>query len=196
MTQPHVLIVPGLNGSGPDHWQTVWEDERIDCTRIEQSSWVEPDPLLWMCKIDATIAAHSGPVVIVAHSLGCLAVAAWATLAQLDPKRAIAAMLVAPCDPGQESACEQIRRFGLIAKSRLPISSVLVASADDPYATFSRSSSFAALWGSRLVDAGEVGHINAKSNLGSWQWGQTILDQLIASVAPHERSLNRLSLFA
>ena len=196
MSQHHVLIVPGLNGSGPDHWQSAWEDERIDCARIQQSNWEEPDPLLWMCKIDAAIAAQAGPIVIVAHSLGCLAVAAWATLARLDPARGIAAMLVAPCDPRQESACDRIRRFGLIAQSRLPIPSVLVASADDPYATFSRSSSFAAQWGSRLVDAGEVGHINAKSNLGSWQWGQTILDHLIASVNPPVRSLDRLTLFA
>ena len=33
----HVLIVPGIDGSGPEHWQTLWE--RADPVRVRR---VEP----------------------------------------------------------------------------------------------------------------------------------------------------------
>ena len=38
-----ILIITGLNGSGLEHWQTLWEQERIDCLRIEQADWRNPD---------------------------------------------------------------------------------------------------------------------------------------------------------
>ena len=178
-----VLIIPGLGGSGPDHWQTRWEDERIDCQRVEQTDWHNPDPLGWICTIDAAIKKANCPTIIVAHSLGCLAASAWAALSRIDPEKPIAAMLVAPCDPRQMGAHPAIARFGEISQQRLPIASVLVASADDPYSTLARSGVFASHWGSRLIEAGELGHINAQSNLGEWRWGQNILETLIAKLA-------------
>lgn len=177
-----VLIIPGLGGSGPDHWQTRWEDERLDCQRVEQGDWHNPDPLGWICTIDAVINKADCPTIIVGHSLGCLAVSAWAALSRIDPKKPIAAMLVAPCDPCQMGAHPAIARFGEVSQRRLPIASVLVASANDPYATLARSGVFASQWGSQLIEAGELGHINAQSNLGEWRWGQNILETLIAKL--------------
>ena len=174
-----VLIVPGLNGSGPEHWQSRWEEERIDCRRIEQADWVNPDPLDWIARIDHAVATISGPVVIVAHSLGCIAVGTWAALSRRATDRRIKAMMVAPCDPVQEGAVDAIRRFGVIALGRLPFPSTLIASSNDPYASFSRGCRFASDWGSQLIDAGEGGHLNAQSGLGSWHWGQQILDQMV-----------------
>ncbi len=182
MANATVLIVPGIDGSGPDHWQTRWEEERIDCRRVEQSEWHDPDPLDWIARIDGAVNAIGAPVVLVAHSLGCLAVGAWATLSRTARERPLAAMLVAPCDPAQESARPGITRFGLIARARLPFPSLLVSSSNDPYASFARASRFAAEWGSELVDAGESGHLNARSNLGSWRWGQDMLERLKARV--------------
>jgi hypothetical protein len=177
-----VLIIPGLGGSGPDHWQTRWQDERLDCERVEQGNWDNPDPLGWICTIDAAIAKADCATIIVAHSLGCLAVGAWAALSRIDPAKPIAAMLVAPCDPYQIGANPEIARFGQVSQQRLPIYSVLVASANDPYATLSRSGCLATIWGSQLIEAGELGHINAQSNLGAWCWGQNLLDTLIAKL--------------
>ena len=177
-----VLIIPGLGGSGPDHWQTRWEDERLDCQRVMQVDWHNPDPLGWICAIHAAINETDCAVVIVAHSLGCLAVSAWAALSRTDSSRPIAAMLVAPCDPCQIGAHPAISRFGQVSQQRLPISSMLVASANDPYATITQSGHFASLWGSQLIEAGELGHINAQSNLGAWPWGQNILETLIAKL--------------
>ena len=40
--QPVVLTIPGLNNSGPGHWQTLWEKTRGDCERVELGSWASP----------------------------------------------------------------------------------------------------------------------------------------------------------
>lgn len=117
MANARVLIVPGINGSGPDHWQTRWEEERVDCARIEQENWHDPDPLAWIGRIDAAVSTVSGPVVLVAHSLGCLAVGAWGALSKRARDSRLGAILVAPCDPAQEGAADSIRRFGLIART-------------------------------------------------------------------------------
>ena len=175
-----VLLVPGLGGSGPDHWQTHWQDERIDCQRVEQEDWHDPDPLRWVRRIDAAVGRAHVPVVLVAHSLGCIAVAAWASLSKRATRAPAEALLVAPCDPAQEGAAEAIRRFAGFARSRLPIPSTVVASSDDPYASISRAHVLAGYWGSSVIEAGESGHINAASRLGSWRWGQEILDRIVA----------------
>jgi predicted alpha/beta hydrolase family esterase len=65
-----LLIVPALNGSGSDHWQTRWQAERVDCLRVEQADWHDPDPLDWIARIDAAVAGISDPLVFVAHSPG------------------------------------------------------------------------------------------------------------------------------
>ena len=33
------LIVPGLHGSGPDHWQSWFERRIPNCVRVVQSDW-------------------------------------------------------------------------------------------------------------------------------------------------------------
>src|SRR3546814_11776719 len=41
---PLVLTVPGLNNSGPGHWQTTWETTLNDCERVELGIWYRPHP--------------------------------------------------------------------------------------------------------------------------------------------------------
>lgn len=182
MPVPRVLIIPGLGGSGPDHWQTRWEDERVDCRRVDLGDWDDPDPLGWIAHIDRAVARAGAPVVLVAHSLGCVAVAAWATLSKGATTRRVEAILVAPCDPVQEGAVGAIQRFAAFAATRLPIPTTVVASSNDPYASIGRAYALAGNWGSVVIEAGEVGHINAQSRLGSWRWGQDLLDRTIARI--------------
>ncbi|MDB5702027.1 MAG: alpha/beta hydrolase [Sphingomonadales bacterium] len=178
MPRSTVLLIPGLRGSEPDHWQTRWEEERTDCRRIDQGEG-DPDPLRWLARIDTAVDQVSGPVVLVAHSLGCLAVAAWALLSQRATSGRVQALLVAPCDPGQIDAPLVIRRFGCFAFTKLPIPTTVIASSDDPYASLGRGYAIARTWGANVVEAGEAGHIDANSRLGSWRWGQDVLDRLI-----------------
>ena len=61
---PVILTVPGLNNSGPDHWQTVWERKRGDCVRVELGDWSTPRRDAWVRKLDQAIRAARGPVVL------------------------------------------------------------------------------------------------------------------------------------
>jgi hypothetical protein len=183
MARSTVLLIPGLQGAGPDHWQSRWAEERTDCRRVDQDTLDDPDPLRWLARIDEAVDAVSGPVVIVAHSLGCLAVAAWALLSKRAAERNVEALLIAPCDPNQGRATELVRRFGCFAFTKLPIPTTVIASSDDPYASIGRGYAIARTWGSQVVEAGEVGHIDVNSRLGSWRWGQDVLDKIIARMA-------------
>ena len=95
--KPLILTVPGLNNSGPGHWQTLWEERRDDCQRVELGMWDKPHRNTWVNQLNLAIHAADRPVILVAHSLGCLAVAWWAQLegpALTDKVRG--ALLVAP----------------------------------------------------------------------------------------------------
>jgi predicted alpha/beta hydrolase family esterase len=55
---------------------------------------------------------------------------------------------------------------------------VLVGSRNDPYCDFAKAQSLADSWGSRFIDLGERGHINAESGLGEWSEGLAMLRSL------------------
>ena len=72
------LTVPGWNGSGPGHWQSIWEDQHRNFRRVQQRNWSRPARREWIDAIQRHVVDSSEPAFLVAHSLGCLAVAAWA----------------------------------------------------------------------------------------------------------------------
>jgi predicted alpha/beta hydrolase family esterase len=86
---------------------------------------------------------------------------------------------VAPPDLDNPEVPLPCRSFAPVPHQRLPFRSILVASHDDPYASFECSARMAHDWGSRLEDAGRTGHINSASGLGEWPWGQTLLRELL-----------------
>jgi predicted alpha/beta hydrolase family esterase len=55
-----------------------------------------------------------------------------------------------------------------VPRGRLAFASIVAASRNDPLARFERVAQMAADWGSRLVDLGEVGHLNPASGFGEW----------------------------
>lgn len=178
--QPVVLTIPGLNNSGPDHWQTLWENKRGDCQRVDLGSWASPNRNAWVTRLDAAIRAIDGPVVLAAHSLGCIAVAWWGALqSQAYGWPVTGALLVAPPDCERIETPDTIGGFGPTPRAQLPFPSILVASRDDPYIFFERAHSIGKYWGSEFVDAGHCGHINAESQLGEWRFGQSLIDRLV-----------------
>ena len=72
------LIVPGWQGSSDDHWQTHWQNSLPNSTRVEQDDWLTPRREDWIAALAEAIAADSTPVILIAHSLGCITVAHWA----------------------------------------------------------------------------------------------------------------------
>jgi predicted alpha/beta hydrolase family esterase len=179
---PTLLMVPGLNGSCAVHWQSEWERERVDCVRAELGQWHDPMPARWIARLSRAVHSARGPVVLVAHSLGCIATACWA-LSHAPDDRVIGALLVAPCDSEAPDASGRLNRFAPLPWARLPFPALVVASSNDPYATLDRSQAMATAWGATFVDVGAQGHINAKSNLGLWPEGQAILADFLQNTA-------------
>ena len=181
---PLVLTVPGLDSSGPLHWQTLWEQGRGDCERAELGMWSTPRRNPWVTKLDRAIRSSRAPVILCAHSLGCMAIAWWAAMEGQSYGWPVAgALLVAPPDCERRGACPEVAAFGPAPRVMLPFPSIVVASSNDPFASFARARAMAVLWGSEFVDAGELGHINADSGLADWHSGQQLLDGLIGRVA-------------
>ena len=70
--------VPGWQGSPEDHWQSHWQNSLPNSARVEQADWLTPRREDWVAALAEAIAADSTPVILIAHSLGCITVAHWA----------------------------------------------------------------------------------------------------------------------
>lgn len=171
-----ILTVPGVNGSGENHWQTRWERAHPEYRRVEQHDWAHPQIDVWSARVAEEVRYLQKPALLVAHSFGCLAVVAAAQNAGIA-ERICGALLVAPAEPAL---------FGIddmdLARAPLPFISTLVASSNDAWLTLPRARELAQQWGSCLVEAGMCGHINAESHLGDWAAGQRLLEELQAAV--------------
>ncbi len=173
-----VLILPGFGGSGPDHWQSIWEQRNPSYVRVEQRDWDTPDLVEWMDSLARSVDACGARPVLVAHSLACSLVAHFAAS---HPDAVAAALLVSPADV--DEICEfyeELASFAPMPLAPLPFPSTVVASNDDLYILEKRAELFAAAWGSELVMLDGAGHINGESNLGAWDDGAEILARLTA----------------
>lgn len=174
-----VLVVPGYCGSGPVHWQTLWERLDNRCRRVEQQHWDAPELSAWLAALEEAVASEPVPVVLAAHSLGAVLVAHFAARSVLR-ERVVGALLVAPADVEcAESTPACLHGFAPIPRAPLPFPSIVVASRNDPYARFERLATLSSSWGARLVDAGAGGHLNADSGLGTWPEGRRLLAELL-----------------
>jgi len=86
---------------------------------------------------------------------------------------------VAPADTERQAFPKEATGFAPIPMRTLPFRSIVVSSTNDEFASLQRALTFANAWGSRFVNAGEKGHINADSNLGEWTVGQSLVDELV-----------------
>ena len=173
----NVLVLPGWENSGPRHWQSLWE-QRHGYRRVEQHDWLKPLRGDWVARLEDMVLDCDEPAVLVAHSLGCILVAAWAAHSR-HTHHVKAALLVAPGDVEQPAIRDQIPTWSPIALQRLPFASVLLASRNDPYCAFDRARGFAQAWGAQFMDYGDCGHINADSGLASWPEGHVLLQDLM-----------------
>jgi len=182
MATPTVLFVPGLRDHVPDHWQALLQ------ARVEKSACV---PRLgknnlsceeWVDALDATYRAIVGPVVLVAHSAGVIMVAHWA---QRFRRRVHSALLAAPPDfesplPDGYPAMKTLADHGWVPVPRepLPFPSIVAASLNDPLGRLERICALAQSWGSDVVNAGAVGHLNPASGFGEWLQGAALLEDM------------------
>jgi uncharacterized protein len=177
-----ILVVSGLWNSGPEHWQTHWERKYDAWTRVPHRDWNSPERDEWVAELDAAIAACQGRPILVAHSLGCMLVAQWAQSG--SPLKAAGAFLVAPSDTEAASYPIDANDFRPVPLAPLPFPSLVVASSNDAYAHIERARTFAGAWGSRLVEIGDAGHINADSGYGPWPEGEALLEEFCRDLDP------------
>jgi uncharacterized protein len=169
-SEADILIIPGLGNSGTGHWQTRWEAKLSSARRVELDDWDAPRRDAWVDRIVTAVEEAERPVVIIAHSLGCIAVAHAA--AGFPPGRVKGALLVAPASARSIEEVEAIDpAFAPIPIDPLPFPSLLVASRTDPLTSFAEAEEIAGLWGSLLLDAGDAGHLNVESGHGPWPEG-------------------------
>jgi predicted alpha/beta hydrolase family esterase len=173
------LIVPGLGGSGPGHWQTLWQHDLAEARRVEQADWDAPRRAEWLATLSAEV--HKTPgAVIIAHSLGCILLA---HLIAKDPTAPVAgALLVAPADVEASPAREAVEDFAPIPMQRLPFPSVVVTSSNDPFVSIVRATALAYAWGASLIDIGPHGHINVDAGFGAWPEGRLLLARLLTAL--------------
>ncbi len=206
MSRPQFLILPGWQNSGPAHWQSLWEAQ-LPAQRVMQHDWMLPLRGDWITRLedhvlsiqeqttqqwrglDAQNASKIGDpdaamrpeadVVLVAHSLGCHLVAAWAALSP-STHRIRGALLVAPPDVQRIDFPIEMKSWRQPVLQSLPFASICVMSSNDPFCEIGAARNMAQAWGSETVDIGARGHINADSGLGDWPDGRALLARLAA----------------
>lgn len=173
------LIVPGWQGSPDDHWQTHWQNSLPNSARVEQADWLKPRREDWVGELQRMIAAHSSPVILIAHSLGCITVAHWAQLAPLESLRQVhGALLVAPADVERPNCSPALRNFAPIPTDLLPFPTQIVSSDNDPAVSSQRAMEMARHWGAEVGFLSQAGHINVKSGHQRWEQGFAYLYRL------------------
>lgn len=166
MKSCNVLILPGWQGSGPDHWQSRWERTH-GYTRVEQHDWMRPLRGDWIARLEEVLLSLDAPAVLVAHSLGCQHVAAWAAHSR-NTHLVKAALLVAPPDVERQDVRALLPSWSPVVQGKLPFRTLLFTSSNDPFCSLERTRQFALAWGANVIDAGACGHLNAESGLGDW----------------------------
>ena len=173
-----IIIVPGHGNSGPDHWQTRWQERLSTARRVAQANWDKPDRHDWSARLADTVNESARPVVLVAHSLGIPTVVNASPRFTADVR---GAFLVAPPDlESRKLKPRALKAFGPYPRDPLPFPSITIGSRNDPYCDFAVAEDLAAAWGSLFIDAGEAGHINADAGYGPWPEGSLTFAKLLS----------------
>lgn len=176
-----VLLLPGWQSSGPEHWQMLWAERHPHWQVVQFGRWQHPDPTVWRQALAAAVSACERPPLLIAHSLGCLAAAGLIAEPQAPP--IAAALLVAPPDPGRPDTPAPLRPFHPVPRARFAVPGQLLLSSDDPYASEAFGLDLAEAWGLEPLRLGPLGHINAESGLGLWPQGLALVEALLQRVS-------------
>lgn len=173
-----ILMVPGYENSGPEHWQTRWQQKLSSARRVEQRAWNKPERGEWVETVAKAVNASDRPVILIAHSLG-IPTAIHAI--PLFKKPVIGAFLVAPPDVANPAIRpKHLMTFGPYPRDPLPFPSILVGSRNDKYCSLEVADDLAAAWGSLFVDGGESGHLNTESGHGPWPEGTMVFAKFLS----------------
>lgn len=169
------LILHGLGGSGPDHWQTWLYHELIKYgEQAYYPDFPEPDHPIkndWLERLHMILSEipEEDELIVVAHSLACIL---WFHYATSSPKRkANKAILVSP--PSLHTNFDAVNTFfplptRLSDSSKGAEKTVIIQSSNDPYCCVEDTIYYQDL-GIPHVTLPKMGHINTESGQGPWQ---------------------------
>jgi predicted alpha/beta hydrolase family esterase len=167
-----VLVVPGLRDGTPEHWQALLAAELPEVRSLPALGRRNIDLRARMDAIETAVIAATRPVVIVAHSGGCIATVHWA---RSTTQQVRGMLLAVPPDLDRELPAEFPPRQAFadagwlpIPTEPLPFACIVAASRNDPLADFDTVADMARAWGAELADVGRVGHLNPASGYGPW----------------------------
>lgn len=182
-----MLIVPGLRDQAVDHWQTLLAERLPEARTVPPMGRANLDCSNRIAAIEQAVADIDGPVLLVAHSGGCIMLAHWA-LTTAHVARIKGALLACPPDferplPNGYPSLDSIQASGWlpVPRQRLPFPSLVAISQNDPLGEHSRVIELANAWGSDTVDLGKVGHLNPASGYGYWPMAEQLIARLDAS---------------
>ncbi len=184
------LILHGLGGSGPHHWQTWLSHELAErnyhVSYPTFSNFDAPNKEIWLEEL--TSAWQEIPekdnLIVVTHSLGCLL---WLHFSASQRIRiAKKAILVAP--PSPAGVLPEAKSFfpvplGRNELKRAADETLFVHSSNDHYCSMKDVTNYMNL-GFSTITLPNMGHINTDSGHGKWPW---ILEQCLSAV---EKSVN------
>ncbi|MDA3649689.1 alpha/beta hydrolase [Saccharopolyspora indica] len=169
---PTTVIVPGLRDHVAEHWQTHLAGKLPNTRTVPPLEHDKLSRAARVAALDRVLSEITGPVVLVAHSAGVMITVHWA---QQHSRPVRGALLATPPDfesplPEGYPAPDELSDNGWLPVPRkpLPFPSIVVASTNDPLARLAQVADLARDWGSRLVDAGAVGHLNPAAGYGPW----------------------------
>jgi predicted alpha/beta hydrolase family esterase len=154
MKPSNVLVLPGWQNSGPQHWQSLWE-QRHGYQRVEQHDWMRPLRGDWIARLEDVVLSHDdGQWCWWRTAWAASSPAAWAAHSK-NTRRVKGALLVAPGDVEREDLRPLLPSWSPIELQALPFGSVLLGSRNDPYCAFERAEGlFAHCWGAQFIDYG------------------------------------------
>ncbi|MDQ1144628.1 putative alpha/beta hydrolase family esterase [Bacillus sp. SORGH_AS 510] len=183
MNQFSFLIIHGLGGSGPDHWQT-WLSQELKQRDYHVcyptfTNYDTPDKKVWLKELSAAIDSipENRQLIVVTHSLGCIL---WMHFAAMNNKQmAHRVIMVAP--PSPEMTLTEASSFYPVPVVKINLENLaeetlFVHSSNDPYCNEQHREKYENLELPSITFQ-NMGHINAKSGHGPWTW---ILEQCLS----------------
>ncbi|KAA6205800.1 MAG: serine hydrolase family protein [Candidatus Tokpelaia sp.] len=175
-----ILIIPDFTNADEDHWQSRWEAKLSTARRVEQKDRVKPVLKEWVAELVETGRSCRKPILLVAHALG-VPVAVHAVPQMGD--KICGGFFVSPPDLTKAGNRRQnLPAFGPYPAQPLPFPSLVIASRNDPFCSFTMAENLAKAWHSLFLDAGESGHINEQSGHGPWPEGLMVFSQFLANL--------------
>jgi len=176
MNQQSFLILHGLGGSGPDHWQT-WLYQELTKRNYSVfyptfSNLNSPNKKEWLRELSTTMERipKQHKLTVITHSLGCLLWIHYAALKNM--KIADQTILVAP--PSPTIVLSEAKTFYPVPLNgnhllNVAKETLFIHSTNDPYCSIEDSKHYTNL-GVSSLEFPNMGHINTDSGYVKWQW--------------------------